>query len=61
MPRLLATLVNREKRVMAYTMPGPQANRGTLAGHYLALIVLANMRQCCNEMKHLVALGPMTK
>ena len=33
MPRLLTTLVNVEKRVvMAYIMPGPKANRGTLAG-----------------------------
>ena len=30
------------KRVMAYTMPGPQANRGIMAGCTQALITLAN-------------------
>jgi hypothetical protein len=39
-PLALATLVRTEKRVMAYTMPGPQANRGTMARHPLALTTL---------------------
>ena len=35
-------LVNVGKRVMAYTMPGPQANRGPMAGLPLTLITRAN-------------------
>jgi hypothetical protein len=40
MPLVLATLAKTGKRVMAYTMPGLQANRGTMAEHPLAVTML---------------------
>jgi hypothetical protein len=39
-PLALTTLVTAEKRVMAYTMSGPQANRGKMARHPLAVTTL---------------------
>jgi hypothetical protein len=49
-PLALATLAGAEKRVMVYTMPGPQANRGKMARHYLLLLPLKHRDRSSQPM-----------
>ncbi len=49
-------LVNVGKRVMAYTMPGPQANRETMAGRPLVLATPVNTEK--RDMEEIPGRGP---